>query len=236
VSEADNAPAAAAQIRAIAAELDRSLRRLQLPRSDRRTIVDEVRGDLQTAAADGVDPETLIGPDIDAFAREAVEAGGYRPRPYDYPRILAGGILAAGVTLVAAYLLIVELLQPALASWFTLDGDYPTAGPVVVLGGIAVVGVLGTLGALAWLLAGRPAARETVRRAALLTPFGLAVGIAAAFAVARDPGYAVTVASVSTQVALVALPVVAALGISRWWAVRAASDHDEEARPEHVTA
>ena len=229
MSEPDRAPAAAAQIRAVTAELDRSLRRLKLARGDRRTIVEEVRGDLQTAAADGASPETLIGPDVDAFAREAVEAGGYRPRPHDYPRTLVGGVLAAGVTLVAAYLLIVELLQPALASWFTLDGDYPSAGPVVVLGGIAVVGVLGTLGALAWLLADRPAARETVRRAALLLPFGVFVGIAAAFAVARDPDYSVTVATVSTQVALVAFPVIAALGISRRWALRTVVNPEEHA-------
>jgi hypothetical protein len=236
VSEPDTVPTAAAQIRAVTAELDRRLRRLRLARGDRRTIVDEVRGDLQMAAADGVSPETLVGTDVDAFAREAVEAGGYRARPQDYPRVRAGGILAAGVTLVAAYLLIIELLQPALASWFTLDGDHPTAGPVVVLGGIAVVGVLGTLGALAWLLAGRPAARETVRRAALLIPFGVAVGIAAAVAVARDPGYAATVATVSTQVALVALPVVAALGISRWRAVRTAADGNDPVPTPHVVS
>jgi hypothetical protein len=234
VSQPDGAPAAAAQIRAITTELDQRLRRLHLARGDRRTIVAEVRGDLETAAADGVNPEALIGPDVDAFAREAVEAGGYRPRPHDYPRVLAGGILAAGVTLIAAYLLIVELLQPALASWFTLDRDYPSAGPVVVLGGIAVLAVVGTLGALAWLLAGRPAARETVRRAALLTPIGVAVGIAAAVAVARDPDHAVTVATVSGQVLLVAVPVVAALGISRWWAVRTAADPEERAGTTHM--
>ena len=234
MSEPDSAPAVAAQIRSITAELDRRLRRLRLARADRQAIVSEVRGDLQTAAADGVSPETLIGPDIDAFAREAVEAGGYRPRPHDYPRTLVGGILAAGVAVVAAYLLIVVLLPPVLASWFSLDGHYPSLGPAVAFGGIAVVAVLGTLRALAWLLAGRPAVRETVRRAALLVPIGAAIGIAANLVVGRDPDYAVTGPTLLTQVLLVVVPVAAALGISRWWAVRTAAGAEGQAGTTHL--
>jgi hypothetical protein len=224
VSEPDSATVA--RIRAITAELDRSLRRLRLSRADRQTIVGEVRGDLETATADGVSPEALIGPDVDAFARAAVEAAGYRPRAQDYPRILSGGVLGAGVAVVAAYLLIVELLQPALASWFDLDGRFPSLGPAVVFGGIAVVAVLGTLGALGWLLAGRSAARATVTRAALLVPIAAATGLAAVVAVGRDPDYTLGVPTVIGQALLVLVPVVAALSFARWWALRTAADGD----------
>lgn len=229
MAKLDSATVRPEQIHAATAQLDRSLRRLHLARGDRRAIVDEVRGDLQTAASDGVSPAALLGSDMDAFAREAIAAGGYRPRTRDYPRVLAGGILAAGVVVVAAYLLIVMVLQPLFASWFTLDEHYPNAGPAVVYGAIALVGLLGTLAALKWLLAGRPAARATWRRSVLLTPVGAVAGIAGVVAVERDPAYSATGATVTLQVLFVVLGVAAALGIARWWALRADTASDDPA-------
>lgn len=239
MSKPDSAPGPVAQIDstqvdAATADLNRRLRRLHITRGDRRTIVEEVRSDLQTAAVDGVSPSALIGPDVDVFAREAIEAGGYRPRPYDYPRVLTGGILAAAAAAVAGYLLIVEVLTPVLSSWFTLDGRYPTAGPVVAYGAIALAGVLGVLAAVRWLLAGRPAARETLHRAALLLPVGAAAGAAGVIVVARDPDYSTTGATVTVQVLLVVLGVAAALGVARWWALRTVTDSDDQASTPHV--
>ncbi|MGC9666478.1 hypothetical protein ACNTMW_07955 [Planosporangium sp. 12N6] len=230
----DSGPIRTEQIQAVTAELDRRLRRMHLSRRDRRTVVDEVRADLETAAAEGVNPEALVGPDIDAFAREAIEAGGYRPWPRDYPRVLVGGLLAASVAVVAAYWLIVGVVQPAFASWFTLEGRYPTAGPVVVFGAIALTGLLGALAGLKWLLAGRPAARPTLRRAALLLPIGAVAGIAAVVAVAHDPDYRSTLGTVTLQVLFVVLGVVLALGVARWWAVRATTDRDGAASISHA--
>ena len=229
MSTPDNAPDRTEQIHAVTAELDRRLRRMHLSRDDRRTVVDDVGADLRAAAADGVSPEALVGPDIDAFARKTIDAGGYRPRPRDYPRVLAGGVLAAVLVVVAAYWLIVGVLQPLLASWFTLDGHYPTAGPVVVYVAIALAGLLGTLAGLRWLLAGRPAARPTLTRAALLLPIGAADGIAAVIALARDPDYSSTPGTVTLQVLFVLLGVALALGVARWWAVRTTRDREDEA-------
>ena len=234
MSKPDGAPSLAAQIDVVqidsaTEELDRRLRRLRITRGDRRTIVQDVRSDLHTAAADGVSPEVLIGPDVDAFAREAIEAGGYRPSSRDYPRVLTVGVLAAAAAVVAGYLLIVEVFTPLLSSWFTLDSSYPTAGPLVAYGGIVLVGLLGVLAAVRWLLTGRPAARETLNRAALLLPIGAAAGIGAVITVARDLDYRLTVATVSVQVLFVALGVAAALGVARWWAIRTATDSDDQA-------
>jgi hypothetical protein len=232
VSEPDGAPVPAAQIDAAISALDRRLRRLHIGRDDRRALVDDVRSDLRAAAADGVTPEELIGPDIGAFAREAVEAAGYRSRPHDLSRVLTGGALAGVVAVVAGYLLIVGVLQPALASWFTLDGRYPSAGPVVVYGAVALLGVVGLLAALKWwVLAGRPAVRATVLRAAVLLPVVAAAGIAGAVAVARDPAYTVTAGTIVVQVLLVAVPVLAAVGLARYWAVRSSTaDRGADAR------
>jgi hypothetical protein len=227
VSTPDSTPVRSEQIDQVTEELDRSLRRMHLSRNDRRTVVDDVRADLETAAADGVSPDALVGWDVDAFARKTVDAGGYRPQPRDYPRVLAGGILATVVVVVAAYWLIVGVLQPLFASWLTLDRHYPTAGPVVVCAAIALVGLLGTLAGLRWLLAGRTAARPTLRRAALLLPIGGASGIAAAIALAHDPDYNSTPGAVTLQVLFVLLGVAVALGVARWGAVRTLADRDD---------
>ncbi|MCZ2805371.1 hypothetical protein O2W18_09680 [Modestobacter sp. VKM Ac-2983] len=224
MSRADNKTVPGEQIDATIAELDRSLRRLHLTRSDRRTVLEEVRVDLQAAADDGVSPAALIDSDIDAFAREAIEVGGYIPRPRDYPRVLLGGILTAVGVVVAAYVLIVLILTPLLSSWFTLPGSYPSAGPLLVYGALVLAGLIGTLAGLRWLLAGRPAARATLRKAALLLPIGAAAGIAGLLAVADDPDYRTTEGTVTVQALLVVLGVAVALGIARWWALRTTSD------------
>jgi hypothetical protein len=229
----DSAPGDAEQIQAMTADLDRQLRRMHLSPRDRRTIVDEIRADMQNAVAEGANPETLVGTDMKAFARETVTAGGVRPRPGHYPRVVAGGLLAAGAVVVAGYSLIVEVLQPAFTSWFTLEGRYPTAGPVVVFAAIALTGLLGTLAGLKWLLTGRLAAAETLARAALLLPIGAAAGIAAVLVVAGDPGYQSTPATVTLQVLFVVTGVVLALASARWWAVRIVADRDDPASTPH---
>ena len=218
-----------AQIRAVMAELDRQLGRMHLARQDRRLIMAEVRADLEAAAGDGVSPQTLIGADIAAFARETVSLGGYRPRPGHYRRVLIGGVVVATVALVAAYALIIGVVQPALSSWFTLDRHYPVLGPVVMLCAVVIVGVLGVLVGLRALLAGRVAARETLRRAALLLPVGAAGGAVSVIAVASAPGYRVTLGAVTLQVLIALLGVVLPLAVARWWALRAVTSENAAA-------
>ena len=85
--------------------------------------------------------------------------------------------VAAVAAVVVAYPLTVECSHPAFASWFTLGSRYPTAGPIAAFAAIALVGLLGYLDLLRWVLAGRRGAREVWTRAALLTPVGAAVGM-----------------------------------------------------------
>ena len=229
MSRADSTSTHADQVDAATTELDRSLRRLHLTRSDRRTVVDDVRADLQAAADDGVDPATLLGPDVDAFARAAIDAGGFTPQPRDHLRVVGGGVITAIAVVAAAYVLIVMVLTPILSAAFTLDGRYPEAGPLVVYGALVLLGLAGTLVGLRQLLAGRPAARETFRRAALLLPIGAAAGIAGLLAAAGAPGYRATPGAVTLQGLYVVLGIAVALGTARWWALHTAPD-------EHVTA
>ena len=215
-----SAPVGPSEVDAAVADLDRRLRRLHLARGDRRAIVDDVRGDLVAAAADGVRPEALIGPDVDAFAREAMEQGGYRPWRPEYVRTVLGGVLGALLGLFVAYWLVIGL-QELFASWFTLHGHYPVAGAVLVFAAVGVLGMAGALVALGRVLAGLPAARATVRRAALLLPAAVVVGVGAAIAVALLPDRPVGSGTVAVMVLCVAVPYAAALGVSRWWALRA---------------
>ena len=52
--------------------------------------------------------------------------------------------------------------------------------------------------------------------------------------VGRDPDHAVTGPTLVFQVLLVLVPVVAALGISRWWALRTTSARDGRADATYV--
>ena len=224
MSGTDGATTATRQLDATTAELELALRRLHIAAADRRAIVAEVRADLEAAAVDGMSPSALIGPDVETFAREAAEARGHQPRQAQYPRVAVGGTLATVVGAVVAYLVIVEFLVPLFSSRFDLDGHYPVAGPVVAFAGMAVAGVLVTLVGLHLLLTGRAAARETVRRAAVLVPLATVVGIAAAVAVGRTHEYAVSIVVVEAVVILI--PVVGALVVARWSAIREARTDD----------
>jgi len=205
-------------------QLNRSLRRLGASRAARLAIIDDVRGDLHAAAAEGVRPAALIGSDVDAFARQALTAGGHEPTPKDYQRLLIICTLAAAVGVPALYLLLSYVVHPLFVDWFELDGRYPTAGPVVAYAFMVLTATAVFLAALYASLAGRPARRETLTRAAFLTPVGGALGIVAVLVVMDRPGFSLSESSIYTQVLPAgAIPVWTAIGIARWWARRAAA-------------
>lgn len=217
---------AAAEIPRVTKTLDRALRRLDIAPHDRRSIVGDVRGDLQSAAAEGVPPDALMGSDVDTFARQAVADGAYRSVPRNYSGVVGSGGLAVAVAVLVGFWLVGEVVQPALASRYTLAGHHPTAGPLVVFTGIALVALLGALAVLWLVLDKRAARRETLVRVAVLAPLAAAGGAAAVVAVANDPSYRTTPGVVVGQVLLVAVPVAASLAAARWWALRSASSSE----------
>lgn len=205
-------------------QLNRSLHRLGASRAVRLAITEDVRGDLNAAAAEGVQPAALLGSDVDAFARQALEAGGHEPTPKDYQRLLIICTLAAAVGIPALYLLLSYVVHPLFVDWFELDGSYPTAGPVVAYAFMVLTGTGVIITALYAALAGRPARSETVTRAAVLTPVGGALSIVAVLAVMDRPAFALSEASIYTQVLpAAAIPVLVAIGTARWWARWAAA-------------
>lgn len=158
-----------------------------------------------------------------------MEANGVQPMVDDYRRLLIGSALAAAVGVPAAYLLFSYVVHPLFVNWFELDGRYPTAGPVLALAVMVLLGTAVVLAALYAMLAGRPARNETVLRAGLLVPVGGGAGVAAAIAVMDRPGFTLSDASITTQmVPAGAVPVLLALAAARWWGRRSAADGPDD--------
>ncbi|WP_457158482.1 hypothetical protein [Modestobacter sp. SYSU DS0875] len=191
---------------------------MRLPRAARRELLDEVGADLTAAAADGVTPAELLGPDRARFAREAAQARGFPPAPAAWCRTVFGGVLGAAVALVVGYVVVVVLAPPLLASVVQLDGSYPTAGPVLAYVLMGLVCLAGTLVALATVLRDREAARATVTRAAVLLPVVGGIGLLAAMRLGADQD--LTPGLVVARVLVVLAAVVAAIAGARWWALR----------------
>ncbi|WP_346622419.1 hypothetical protein [Blastococcus montanus] len=209
--------------------LDRELRRLRVPRRRRAELLAEVRTDLRAAADDGVPPRALLA-DVETFARDAVAARGWGPRPRDRWAGTGVALLAGGAALVVGYLVVVELLTPLFSRWFELDGSYPVAGAVLAVVLMALAGLGGALAAYAGFLSGRPAARPSVKRAAWYLPLGAALGVVGALAYGHSQDYATAPPVVTTEVLLVALPCAAALWLARSRGLRS------ETAPEGVSA
>ena len=177
------APEPSAQIADAVQALDREWRRMQLSRTDREGLAAEVAADLEAAAADGVGPGDLLGPDPAGFAREAADSRGCIPQARAYGRTVVGGLTGLVVTTVVAYPLM-QLLHAALVALVDLPFTWGVVGGWLAIGALAVVLLLGTLAGSGVALRGRWAARATVTRAGLLLPpaVGAASGIAYAYA------------------------------------------------------
>ena len=59
-------------------------------------ITDDVRGDLDAAAVEGVGPLDLLEPDVDAFGRPAMRANGVESMAGDYPRLAERPLMVGG--------------------------------------------------------------------------------------------------------------------------------------------
>ena len=220
MSRPEIAPTSAAGVNAATTTLERSLRRLRLTSKDRRSILEEVRADLKAAAADGVAPQALIGPDPDAFARQAAAAAGYLPRRGEYGRVLLGGALGALAALVGGYLLLDLVVFPLFASMFDLGGFHPVLGAYAFMSALALAVTLGVLGLLALLLRDRAAARATLARAAVLLPVVATLGVVLVGGAAMDFQAPAYVEVIGRRAALVALLLAGALLAARTWALR----------------
>ncbi len=224
------APEHSADIALALSALDGEWRRMQLSRDDRSELGADVAGDLEAAAADGVGPAQLLGPDPSRFAREAAQSRGCVPKPRAFGRTLIGGVLGLVATAVVA-LPITWVVFAAVVSAVDLPFRVGALGGFLLFGALSVVGLFGTLAGVAAVLRGRWVGRATVARAAALLPVmvGVAGGIAYAFAVYRH----VTTddRTVLIETVIVTAGWISAIIVARWWALRTAL---QTRRDDHV--
>ena len=168
--------------------LDRHWIRGGVAARDRREMAGDVAADLVEAVRSGVDPHLLLTPDLATFADSVAIARNVEPVRVERGRVLLGLVLGSAVLLAAA-----ALAMPYVRRYLTrrvqLKSPHPVGG-VVLAGSVLALLVLG--GALAGLrisLIGRPAARDTVRRAAALLLSGTVTAALVALALAVATGF-----------------------------------------------
>lgn len=205
---------------ALMAELDRAWRRSGVPRRDRVAMAADVALDLRAAAADGLDPRSLLAPDVEGFAAQVAEARDVVRSEPAYARVLLGGMGGA-----CSVFFIVARSSSQLHE-FLVDQvelrDRPSLDvAVAAFGALGLACIVGSVFGLAVTLDGRGRAGATVWRAAVLLPVVPAVMVPLVLQVGRAVhpyGYWLGVLAVA--VLLTFGGSAWALVIARRWALR----------------
>ncbi|OZV75725.1 hypothetical protein CA850_28225 [Micromonospora echinospora] len=206
------------------AAADRQWRALGIHRRDRATLTADLRSELEAAAADGLDPTELLGTDPAEFALRIAEEAGMERTPPRYGQVVGVASAGAVLALVVGYVVAIGLHHAFVAA-FDLPREvrvpvWLAAG--VFYGGVAAVVVGGAVLAVRVALRDAPRIRHTAARMAMLLPFAVAAGIAAAAAFGRSLGFPLTPLAIGTEAAIVLAAFLAATALARRWSVTAA--------------
>ncbi|NES31876.1 hypothetical protein GCE86_15840 [Micromonospora terminaliae] len=205
------------------AAADREWRALGINRRERVTLAADLRTELEAAAADGLDPAELLGPDPTGFALRIAEEAGVERIPPRYGQVL--GVASAGgmLSLVVGYLVVIGLHEA-----FVTAFDLPRSVRVpvwlaaaVFYGGVAAVVVAGAVLAVRVALRDAPRIRHTAARMALLLPPAIAAATAAAAAFGWALNFPLTPLAIGTEAAIVLAAFLAATASARRWSVTA---------------
>ncbi|MFB9239127.1 hypothetical protein ACFFWC_26960 [Plantactinospora siamensis] len=206
------------------ATADREWRALGLRPHDRARLVGDLRAELDAAAAEGLDPAELLGPDPAGFARRIAEEAATKPIPPRYGQLL-GVASAGGILSVLLGYFVVSGLTDAFAAVFDLPRGvrvplWLAAG--VFYAGVAAVVVAGAVLAVRLALRDVPGIRHTAARMVVLLPPALAVGTVAAVGFGSALDFRLTPLVIGTEAALVLVAFLLATGLARHWSVAAA--------------
>lgn len=203
------------------AAVDREWRGLGVGRRDRVALAADLRGELESAAGDGLDPAELLGDDPAGFARRIAEEAGVERVAPRYGQVL-GAATAGGVLALVAGFALVNLLHEVFVAAFDLPRGvhvpiWLAAG--VFYGGVAAVVIVGAVLAVRFGLRDVPRSRRTAARMAVLLPPALVVatGAAAGFGLALD--FPLTPVAIGTEAAIVLAAFLTATGLARRWSV-----------------
>jgi hypothetical protein len=185
-------------------------------RRDSAALAADLRQDLEAAAADGADPQRLIGKDVRGFARRLADEAGARRIPYHYRRLLESALVGAvpGILFGYGYVFVGLGMMP-------VPDDVPVQVTVAVYYSVpAAVVVAGILGAVWWRMRDVPRIRPTVGAMAVLLPVtgGLMTPVTMGFAYLT--GYSDSGRVVFVEIAMVAGALAGATVLARRWALR----------------
>ena len=203
------------------ATLDREWRGLGVGRHDRVALAADLRGELESAAGDGLDPAELLGDDPAGFARRIAEEAGVERVAPRYGQVLgvagAGGVLA----LIAGFALVNALHEVFVAAFDLPRGVHVpiwlAAG--VFYGGVAAVVIVGAVLAVRLALRDGPRIRHTAGRMAVLLPPALVLATGAAAGFGWALGFPLTPVAIGTEAAIVLAAFLAATALARRWSV-----------------
>jgi hypothetical protein len=211
------------------ATADRAWRAYGVRRADREELAADLRLDLESAAADGVDPARLLGADVPGFARRLADEAGIHREPPEFGLLLGTALVGAAL---GAALGFAAMMLAAPVAIELLDPDPAASGiPVQVAVGVyygvpAAIVVAGAVVTVRYRLRDLPRIRATALAMAVLLPLaGIVVTpVTMAFAWATD--FSTSASVVLTELLLVAGTLAGATVLARRWALR---EHAEPA-------
>jgi hypothetical protein len=194
---------------------DREWRRMRVTGADRTALRADLRRELVGAAADGVSPDELLGPDIGRFARELAASAGMRPVPFALGRLLLAGLIGAVPGLVLAWFL-------AWRWWtvpFPLDDGPGEPSQFWRYTACVLVFLLGVLIGISRGLRGDPALDRTLAAVAVAVPVAGVLAIPVTMGFASLAGYRTSPPVFLAEVAIVGAALAGGAVLARRWAV-----------------
>jgi len=201
---------------------DRTWRHHGVQRADREALAADLRLDLESAAADGVAPDRLLGEDVSTFARRLADEAGVRREPPELGRLigtaLTGAVLGAAVGFaffVLFFRIVVGLLD------MPRGLHMPVQVAVAIYYGIpATIVVAGAVAAVRYHLSAVPRIRATVHAMCLLLPLAGIVVTPITMGFAALTGYSTSAPVVVAEMLLVLAALAGATVLARRWALR----------------
>jgi hypothetical protein len=188
--------------------VDREWRAIGVVAADRAALARDLRLELAAAAADGVPPASLLGPDARAFARDVAAAAGATRLPHEYGRLLTTALAGALPALLLGWLAL---------WWSPAIGLAVPAGVAISYGVVPPAAVLGALLAVSRRMRG--AVGRTVAAMAVLVPLAVVLATPVTVGFAALTGYSTAMPVLATEVGLVAGALAGAVVLARRWAL-----------------
>ncbi|MEU8233631.1 hypothetical protein AB0C12_28950 [Actinoplanes sp. NPDC048967] len=204
------------------ATADRAWRQHGVQRADREALAADLRLDLESAAADGVAPERLLGEDVSTFARRLADEAGVRREPPELGRLIGTTLTGAALGAAVGYAFFVLFFQVAARTFDMPRGTHvPVQVAVAVFYGIpAVIVVVGAVTAVRYHLRALPRIRATVHAMCLLLPLAGIVITPITMGFAALTGFSTWAPVVLTEMLLVLAALAGATVLARRWALR----------------